>query len=251
MHKNWFWPVFLIASAVVLIVSQLSLFTLHVSIWSLLLTLILVAALISSLRYLNMPGVVFAIAFLAMIYAQPLGITKLVPWTILGAAVLLSIGLGLLIHPRYQYHYRYHNHDHAHYNHHNHDDVHESTSTINDDVHESTSTINDDHVNLDLSLGNSIRYVHSENFRSADLNVSMAGAKIYFDDADIKEGRVTINVDVSLGSLELYLPQTWQLQENLSNSMGHISSTGTPTTAGPGVILTGSVSLGELRIIYI
>lgn len=240
MHKNWFWPVFLIASAVVLIVSQLGLFTLHVSIWSLLLTLILVAALISSLRYLNMPGVVFAIAFLAMIYAQPLGITKLVPWTILGAAVLLSIGLGLLIHPRYQYHYRYHNHDHAHYNHHNHDDVHESTSTINDD-----------HVNLDLSLGNSIRYVHSENFRSADLNVSMAGAKIYFDDADIKEGRVTINVDVSLGSLELYLPQTWQLQENLSNSMGHISSTGTPTTAGPGVILTGSVSLGELRIIYI
>lgn len=230
MHKNWFWPVFLIASAVVLIVSQLSLFTLHVSIWSLLLTLILVAALISSLRYLNMPGVVFAIAFLAMIYAQPLGITKLVPWTILGAAVLLSIGLGLLIHPRYQYHYRYHNHD---------------------DVHESTSTINDDHVNLDLSLGNSIRYVHSENFRSADLNVSMAGAKIYFDDADIKEGRATINVDVSLGSLELYLPQTWQLQENLSNSMGHISSTGTPTTAGPGVILTGSVSLGELRIIYI
>ncbi len=108
MHKNWFWPVFLIASAVVLIVSQLSLFTLHVSIWSLLLTLILVAALISSLRYLNMPGVVFAIAFLAMIYAQPLGITKLVPWTILGAAVLLSIGLGLFIHPRYQYHYRYH-----------------------------------------------------------------------------------------------------------------------------------------------
>lgn len=95
MHKNWFWPVFLIASAIVLIVSQLSLFTLHVSIWSLLLTLILVAALISSLRYLNMPGVVFAIAFLAMIYAQPLGITKLVPWTILGAAVLLSIGLGL------------------------------------------------------------------------------------------------------------------------------------------------------------
>lgn len=147
---------------------------------------------------------------------------------------------GSLIHPRYQYHYRYHNHDHAHYNHHNHDDVHESTSTINDD-----------HVNLDLSLGNSIRYVHSENFRSADLNVSMAGAKIYFDDADIKEGRATINVDVSLGSLELYLPQTWQLQENLSNSMGHISSTGTPTTAGPGVILTGSVSLGELRIIYI
>ncbi|MDO7795149.1 hypothetical protein Q7375_06460 [Lactiplantibacillus plantarum] len=193
MHKNWFWPVFLIASAVVLIVSQLGLFTLHVSIWSLLLTLILVAALISSLRYLNMPGVVFAIAFLTMIYAQPLGITKLVPWTILGAAVLLSIGLGLLIHPRYQYHYRYHNHDHAHYNHHNHDDVHESTSTINDD-----------HVNLDLSLGNSIRYVHSENFRSADLNVSMAGAKIYFDDADIKEGRATINVDVSLGSLELY-----------------------------------------------
>ncbi|ALO04015.1 hypothetical protein N7X57_06580 [Lactiplantibacillus paraplantarum] len=234
MRKNWFWPVFLIASAVILVVSQLGLFTFRVSAWSLFLTLILIAALISSLRYLNMPGVVFALAFLAIIYAQPLGITKLVPWTILGAALLLSIGLGLLIRPRY----RYHHHDH--YHHHNHGDDNTSTGTISDD-----------HVNLDLSLGNSIRYVHSDHFSSANLNVSMAGAKIYFDDVNIQENQAMINVDVSLGSLELYLPKAWQVQDSLSNSMGHISFEGSPTTVGPRITLSGSVSLGELRIIYI
>ena len=234
MHKNWFWPTFLIASAIILVTSQLGLFTLHVSIWSLILTLILIAALISSLRYLNMAGVVFAIAFLAIIYAQPLGITKLVPWTILGAALLFSIGLSMLIHPRYDHHRNYHHH---HY--------------YRDNHTESTGTINDDHVNLDLSLGNSIRYVHSNHFQTANLNVSMAGAKVYFDDVEIKDNHASINIDVSLGSLELYIPETWQVQEGLSNSMGHITYEGTPAPAGPVITLNGSVSLGELRLIYI
>ena len=79
----------------------------------------------------------------------------------------------------------------------------------------------------------------------------MAGAKVYFDDVNIQDNQATISVDVSLGSLELYLPKTWQVQEAISNSMGHVSIEGTPLSAGPGVTHNGSVSLGELRIIYI
>jgi len=232
MKRNWFWPVFLIASAVVLITSQLGLFSYHLGIFSLLLTIVLVAALISSLRYLSMPGVVFALAFLAMIYAKPLGITALVPWTILGAAVLLSIGLSMLIHPRYQYHY--HNHRHHH-----------------DNYAESTGTINDNQVNLDLTLGSSIRYVHSEAFAAGNLNVSMGSAKVYFDDVTLQTNSATINLNVSLGSLELYLPKTWQLQNNLDANLGSVNVNGVPTSAGPVVILNGRVSLGELTINYL
>ncbi|WP_422730443.1 LiaF transmembrane domain-containing protein, partial [Lactiplantibacillus pentosus] len=138
MRKNWFWPIFLIASAVILITSQLGLFSYHLSLLTVFFTLILVACLGSSLRYLNMSGIVFSVAFLAIIYARPLGITRLVPWTILGAALLLSIGLSMLIRPRY---YRYHR---SHYHHHEH----------HRDTEENVGTINDDHVNLDISLGN-------------------------------------------------------------------------------------------------
>ncbi|EQM55250.1 membrane protein [Lactiplantibacillus plantarum EGD-AQ4] len=235
MRKNWFWPIFLIASAVILITSQLGLFSYHLSLLTVFFTLILIAALGSSLRYLNMSGIVFSVAFLAIIYARPLGITRLVPWTILGAALLLSIGLSMLIRPRYYRHHHGHSHHHEHHQ----------------DTEENVGTINDDHVNLDISLGNSIRYIHSEHFKSATLDVSMASAKVYFDDVNVQDNQATISVDVSLGSLELYLPKSWQVQESISNSMGHVSTEGTPLTAGPGVILKGSVSLGELRIIYI
>ncbi|WP_047999544.1 LiaF transmembrane domain-containing protein [Lactiplantibacillus herbarum] len=233
MKRNWFWPVFLIASAVVLITSQLGLFSYHLGIWSLLLTIVLVAALISSLRYLSMPGVVFAVAFLAIIYAKPLGITALVPWTILGAAVLLSIGLSMLIHPRY--HYQYHNRHHHHH----------------DDYAETTGTISDNQVNLDLTFGSGIRYVHSDAFEAGNLNVSMGSAKIYFDDVSLQTNTATINLNVSLGSLELYLPKTWQLQNNLDANLGSVNVNGVPTTAGPVVILNGRVSLGELTINYL
>ena len=238
MERNKCWGVGLCADADVLLSGQLVWLSLEIAFWKILLSIILVAALISSLRYLNMPGVVFASAFLAMLYAKPLGITALVPWTLLGAAVLLSIGLSLVIHPTYTRAYRYHWHAQARRHHHNHH-------------YESEDTVSENHVTMNLSFGNSIRYVHSSQFETADLRVSMAGAKIYFDDVTLAQPEATIQIDLSLGSLELYVPRTWQVQFELNNNMGHIDISGQPTPAGPVVKLTGDVSLGDLNVIYI
>jgi len=101
MKQRWFWGTFFLVSAIVLITSQLGIFSYHVGIWTLFLTIALVAIIVTSLRNLIMSSLVFAIALLAIIYAKPLGITALVPWTILGAALLLSIGLSILVHPRW------------------------------------------------------------------------------------------------------------------------------------------------------
>lgn len=220
-------------SALVLVLSQLGLFNYQFGFWQLIFTMALIASLISSLRYLMMPGAVFALAFLAIIYAQPLGITKLVPWTILGAAVLLSMGLSMLIHPRTK--------TWGHQNHWHHGKSH----------HDTTGDIDNDHVALDLTFGNSIHYIHSKNFQLADINVSMAGAKLYFDDVAVAPNGATIHVDVSLGSLELYLPAAWQLHFHVENSMGHLSEDGTSQAVGPAVELTGNVALGELTIHYL
>ncbi|WP_338209104.1 LiaF transmembrane domain-containing protein [Lactiplantibacillus paraxiangfangensis] len=235
MKRNWFWATFLIVSAVVLVTSQLGLLTVHIGFWGILFTIVLVAALISSLRYLNMAGAVFALAFLAILYARPLGITQLVPWTILGAALLLSIGLSLIIRPRYfkpknwEYSMDWKKHHHR----------------------DSRGTISNANVKIDLSFGNSIRYVHTDQFKTANINVSMAGAKIYFDDVELAGPTAVINLDLSLGSIELYVPSTWQLQMNVTNSMGHIETVGQPTNVGPVVYVDGNLSLGELKIVYI
>lgn len=235
MKKRWFWGTFFLISAIVLVTSQLGIFSYHVGIWTLFLTIALIAIIVTSLRNLIMSSLVFAIALLAIIYAKPLGITALVPWTILGAALLLSIGLSILIHPRWQHfqtHYHWHgqtNYDHRH----------------------DTETINEPNVNLNVSMSNSIRYIHSPDFDGANLHVSMGGAKIYFDDVKLRNASATINVDISLSGVELYLPKTWQVRLNVDNSLGDIKVNGTPTSTGPVIYLQGQLSLGQLTLNYI
>jgi len=236
MKQRWFWGTFFLVSAIVLITSQLGIFSYHVGIWTLFLTIALIAIIVTSLRNLIMSSLVFAIALLAIIYAKPLGITALVPWTILGAALLLSIGLSILVHPRWHRAYSHHNW-HGHYNHQQPD--------------ADTETIHDPNVNLTISMSNSIRYIHSTDFDGANLHVSMGGAKIYFDDVRLRRAEATINVDLSLSGVELYLPRTWQVRLNVNNSLGDIKVNGTPTSAGPVIYLQGQLSLGQLTITYI
>ncbi|MFC6201601.1 hypothetical protein ACFP1L_06915 [Lactiplantibacillus nangangensis] len=235
MKQRWFWGAFFLVSAIVLVTSQLGLFTYHVGIWTLLLSIVLIAIIITSLRNLVMPSLVFAIALLAIIYAKPLGITALVPWTVLGAALLLSIGLSLLIRPRWRYRFRHHGNWNGHFDH----------------EHPSSATVEDPNVNIDLSMSNSIRYIHSTDFNGANIHVSMGGAKIYFDAVELAHSDATITVDVSLSGVELYVPRSWQLKLNINNSMGELNTQGTPETEGPTIYLQGRLSLGQLTITYI
>ncbi len=59
-------------------------------------TVIFAATLIESLVNKSIFGSVFSVAFLLIVYAKPLRITRIVPWTILLAAFLIWIGLYLL-----------------------------------------------------------------------------------------------------------------------------------------------------------
>ena len=59
-------------------------------------------------------------------------------------------------------------------------------------------------------------------------------------------------VKASFGSVQLYLPREWRVENNINVTMGEVSeknqskSTGTPV-----VRLNGDVSLGDLEITYI
>jgi len=94
-----FWGLFLLLSAAILIGSQLHLISYKLGFWTVVVTIFLVAVLIKSLVYLSIPGSVFSLAFIAILYAKPLGITAITPWTVLGAALLISIGLSLIFRP--------------------------------------------------------------------------------------------------------------------------------------------------------
>ena len=62
-------------------------------------------ALVKSLRKLEWTGILFSLAFLAIIYADMLHIEHLTPWPVLGAALLGSIGLNMIFHKNPQAHF--------------------------------------------------------------------------------------------------------------------------------------------------
>lgn len=223
-----FWGIFFIAGALFLIVNAVGLLG-DIGIWSILLTVILGACLIKSIFHKSVTGILFSIAFLCIVYAEPLGIQALTPWPVLGAALLGSIGISFLYRP--ERHYDYH---------------HFITGT------ETVETADDAQIHFNTSFGGSIKYINSDDFQNAKLSCSFGSMKVYFDNAVIKNEEAIIYIDVSFGGMELYIPKTWNVVNQVSSAFGGLdeknrnTSTGTPT-----VRLVGKMSFSGVEIVYI
>lgn len=242
MHRNWFWGTFFVLAAGILIASQLGVLSYHIGFWTLLVAMFLVATFVGSLIQVSVTGMIFSLAFLAIIFAKPLGIVTLAPWTILGAALLLSIGLSMIIKPRWRWHrnvtFWEGHHDWDKNFHHGYDNI---------------KTVDESETIVDVNMSSSIRYLQSTDFKQAMIKVSMGNAKVYFDNVVLDEDGAIIVVDGSLGGIELYLPRTWNVTSNVNTSLGVVTEKGIQESVegGPQVTIQGNISLGNLTISYI
>ncbi|MFC6289525.1 LiaF transmembrane domain-containing protein [Levilactobacillus angrenensis] len=247
MYRNWFWGVFLVLAAGILITSQLGIFTYHIGFWTLLLAMFLVAAFVESLIHVAVGGMVFSLAFLAIIFAKPLGIATLAPWTILGAAVLLTAGLSLIIKPRWRWHHRgprviVNGQDWHHRKWHDYDWEEEDVQDL--DASE---------ILVNVNKSSSIRYLQSPDFKRAVIKVYMGSAKVYFDNVTVNPDGAEIVVDDSFGGTELFIPKHWNVHHNINAGFGTIEEKGTaePDQTAPQVTIHGNVSFGGVTLIYV
>lgn len=224
-----FWGLFFILAGMFILVSKLGYFA-DVNIFSLILTVFLAACMIKSVRHLNFGGILFPAAILCIIYAEPLGISEITPWPVLGAALFGSIGLSIIFH------------DKCHYAHFNHRDKY--TKVIDQEDENS--------FNFDTSFGSSIKYVNAEDFKRANLNCSFGAMTVYFDNAIIQNGNAEIYLDVSFAGAELYIPKSWNVINKADVSFGAIEEKNRNQSTGtPSVTLTGSASFAGVTIIYV
>lgn len=225
-----FWGLFFILGAVFIVVSGLGMLP-AVSVFSLILTVVFAAWIIKSIISLHIEGIFFPLAFLGIIYAKPLGITAIVPWTILGAALLLTIGWSILFHNRFQW-FR-HTHKRNCY-----------TSQIEKE--------DADHVKCDTSFGSVIKYINSEDFKQADLACSFGSIKAYFDKAQVKGEKAVINIDMSFSGIELYLPKNWHIINHIDASFGGVDEKNQPQDVTDTTVeLVGEMSFSGLTIYYV
>lgn len=228
-----FWGLFFIVAAIFLLVSRLGILG-DIGVWSLLLTVFFVACLIKSITHRSISGVLFAVAFICIIYAKPLGIEAITPWPVLGAAALGSIGISFIYRPKRDCR------EYGYWGHGSHCSA------------ESKETVSGAQMEFNTSFSGSIKYVNSDDFQSADLRCSFGSLKVYFDNAMIQNGEARIFLDVSFGGVELFIPKEWKVVNNVSASFGSVDEKNSSRSTGvPAVILTGKVSFGGVEIVYI
>lgn len=216
----------------------------HVSLMTFLVTIVLVIILGSCLINLNVFGSVFSAAFLVMLYAGPLGITRLVPWTILGIALLIGIGLSLILRPlihkqRWKKWQRWFDWDDQR------NDWHRPNFI------ENTGADDGSYIHVNAQMGSADRYIESQNFKQADIRASMADVNIYFNKAKIKGDSAIINIEGYMCDINITVPSYWHVVNHIDPYLGGVSAnTKTADPSQPTVYLNGRVSLGDLKVLY-
>ncbi len=229
---NLFWGLFLIASAILILVAKLGAFP-DMSIIKIFWTLVFVVALINSVVSVSFPGIYFSLAFLGIIYDVELGITAITPWTILFVALLLSLGTSMI----FGFKKKVKKADHR--------EINGSDFVIYDEE-------DGNQFDFSSSFAGSIKYVNSDNFESANIDAKFAGMKVYFDNAIIQNGHATVNLNVSFAGVELYVPKNWRVENLMTASFGGVEEKNKNTGAdGPVLTLRGNVSLGGVTILYV
>lgn len=249
--KNIFWGLFLLLAAVFLVVSRLG-FLEGFGVVSILFAIFWVAILIEGVIRLSFGKILFSLAFLSIIFDEQLGIEAITPWVVLAAALLGTIGLNMIF--KRKKHYSYDGDWNKHYG----DKIvdveidTEADADMYDEAKRQANGLSGNKIFFRTNFGSAVKYVNSDNFEFAALECSFGAMKVFFDNATIQNGNATIELDVSFGGVELYLPKHWSVVNQTDTAFGGVDEKNHNSTNGsPVVTLTGDVNFAGVTIIYV
>ena len=208
MKKNYFWGVFLILAGAYLVVSQMG-YLPSVGTFTLVFTILCLAAIVYSVLHISFGGILFPLAFIGIMYDEPLGITPITPWTILLAALLGTIGLNLLFANRRKSWKK----------------IKGIKKERNEWKQAEKNAKEEDGEKLYFHsvFGGIIRYVTSTNFQQAVVDSKFSGMKLYFDNAQIPSGRAVITMNATFSGVELYVPKQWKVVNQLNSPFSGVT----------------------------
>lgn len=244
--KTWFWGIFFVLAAVLLVVNQVTGFA-QVGFWTILATIVLVAVLIESIPSVSFGGILFSLAMLYALYQKPLGFFYISPWALFFASVLAGIGLSIVFRPVRR------KKNHA---------VSWGSSTENAEAqavqsHGAVHTDgndDDNHPYASVRVGASSRYLHSTALEYGQFDCSVGALEIYFDEATLAPGGAVIEVSCSMGGIELYIPKSWNVEVNIVAILAGVdndTASARPDPGAPRLAINGTVRLGGISIHYI
>lgn len=230
--SNIFWGIILILIAAGLILYKMGFgfmsFIPSVSFWQLVLAIAFICIFINSLIELNFGGVFFSAAFFCIVFASQLHVEKLVPWTVLIAALILTIAMEMIFPGS-----KRSKHIYAH------------GSVTSDEV-------SGERIYESAHFTGASKYIRSENFKSAKLVSSFAGMEVYFDKVKVPEGEATIELYSKFGGVKLFIPASWRIINELNSVAGAVDEQGTWTgETDVTVRLVGENKFGGVEIVRV
>lgn len=281
-NSRVFWGVFLILGAVFGLAAQMGLVQ-GVGGWAIFGTVLFAALLIKSLMNLSFFGIFLSIAFIAIIYAEQLGITAITPWPILGAAFCLALGCSWLF-PKKRNWKKYingkvnrvgetvvidkdgkeiHVGDGVNVTIHNDGDKDHAkkTFTVNgeeinvDEGYSEEETVEKDGgewVNITQVFQSTTKYINSNNFAGLNAECVFCKVDVFFDGAGMQGTTASVNIENVFSTTTLYVPRTWTVKENNENVFAHYSESGHKAPDGVHTLRLNCENVfGGVKVIYV
>ena len=172
------------------------------------------------------PTTLFGLAFLSIVWEQELGIEQLTPWPVLGAALLMSIGLSLIFSGR-----KKSTHWESHY------------------IPKDTNYDSGERIYWKTKFGGSEKHIDSPNLVSVDIETKCGGTEVYMDKATAAGDTVAVRVNCTCGGVELYIPRNWHVENQVNCIMGAVDIPAEGNEVNyVRIVLTGQVKLGGIDI---
>lgn len=233
-NSKIFWGIFFILAAIYVVISKIGILP-DIGVFSVVLAVFMLWMFIEGVRNVNFFGILFSIAFVCIIYDEQLGITSLTPWTVLGAALLGSIGLTMIFKDRKKK-WKI-------------DGEWEMKKGLYGFGEEQCGG---EHVRCDNNFGSAIRYINSDNFCNAHLENNFGTLTVYFDNAIIQGSAAYVEVENNFGETNLYIPKEWDVQNCLERAFGSVSEKGRPERTSKSVLyIKGEANFGVINIYYV
>ena len=183
---------------------------------------------LDSLIKRNIFATIFPLALITIIFSKELGINQLSSWTIIMAAIFLSIGLSMIFKKTRM-------------------GTFDKKKNLGSQSYEEEDGV----FNIEASFSETIKYLSSENFKSCYLDSNFASMRVYLDNVNFEE-EASIHIDASFSTVELYVPRNWQLVMDNNLSFANIKEKGrNEGLSNKKLYIYGNISFAGLEITYI
>ena len=244
--SRWGWGVFWLLIAALILSNYFGGFV-ELGIWSIIVTALALSIIVQNIATLSLAMIPIPLAALYYIFQSPLGFPFIGFWTLALVTVLTTCGFHILLPRRYWNSKRFEVSWH--------DDKRRRRRNTGDggDCTDAKIEEGDDCNNpyIRMQFGHISRYLHSDCLESAELYCSCGAMEVYFDHVKLSPDGAEVFVSCSIGSVEIYVPGSWRVIDNLSTSLGNSEVDGRLETAdenSPTMTLTGKVSLGNVEV---